>query len=609
MLTFPAFILYRQHHQANVISQHPGLSNPEISKIIGEQWQNQPPEIKGKWKALAEEEKLRHQAQYPTYRYQPKRNGRRNSLGGDVVTSAIEKPKCTKCGGKSILAPYSHLNSAGTSPSGPLTPGSALTPISRTLPVLRDLSLQSPALRRTGRHFPNSSMSPAHHLDERDEVGPLSPDAKRRRFNVDQPATFSRVMAPRYANAPQQIVSVGPGTPFPFPQQPPHPYPPGANAPHIRRDSLPGLRGMSSPPGTMPPPIMGYQQHRLSQGHIPHDRSLTLPPLQTSSGGGGPSSAATTSTPATAKSVTDQIMNMEFWHKVRVLHQVAPPIPVRREALRGPLVAIEGDDLESVKELGIWLSDTLRKADDLSVKLLEGPRMTADGGKQKIMAQYHRLAAEWLDKSGDILESLAIKTISPTDTVMADAAAPPATRSVTKNREIDERYDDSDSQSSHTARRPSTSGDDNERTNSDSSSKMNLDTASKSSSLSSRGGSHSSAKPVSIIANYSLHTSNFFACHIPITSHDPYSPIDHWTWTATQWRGIVSPDLTIYVRDAASSDGGKSNVDIMADGNLFAVKRTKMEGRDAMEIEPSVLRRLGFEVGEWVQAFGANAGQ
>lgn len=303
-------------------------------------------------------------------------------------------------------------------------------------------------------------------------------------------------------------------------------------------------------------------------------------------------------------------MNMEFWHKVRVLHQVAPPTPVRRAALRGPFVAIEGDNLESVKELGIWLSDTLRKGDDLEVKLLEGPTMTADGGKQKIMAQYHRLAAEWLDKSGDIIESLAIKGTVSADTVMLDAAAPapaPAPRSANQSREVDERYEDSDSSSSKAAKDATSNGDENGRAISDDSSRMSLDAASKSSSLSSRGGSQTSAKPVSIIANYSLHASNFFACHIPITSHDPYSPIDHWTWTATQWRGIISPDLTIYVRDAASSDSGKSNVEIMADGNLFAVKRAKAEGKDTMEIEPSVLRRLGFEVGEWVQAFGANA--
>jgi HMG box factor len=49
-----AFILYRQHYQAAVISQNPGLANPEISKIIGEQWRKLPQTIKDEWKNLAE---------------------------------------------------------------------------------------------------------------------------------------------------------------------------------------------------------------------------------------------------------------------------------------------------------------------------------------------------------------------------------------------------------------------------------------------------------------------------------------------------------------------------------------------------------------------------
>jgi hypothetical protein len=53
-ISFVAFILYRQHYQAQVVAQHPGLANPEISKIIGEQWREQAPEVKSDWKQLAE---------------------------------------------------------------------------------------------------------------------------------------------------------------------------------------------------------------------------------------------------------------------------------------------------------------------------------------------------------------------------------------------------------------------------------------------------------------------------------------------------------------------------------------------------------------------------
>lgn len=53
-MSIVAFILYRQHYQAAVVHQNPGLANPEISKIIGEQWRALPAESKDQWKALAE---------------------------------------------------------------------------------------------------------------------------------------------------------------------------------------------------------------------------------------------------------------------------------------------------------------------------------------------------------------------------------------------------------------------------------------------------------------------------------------------------------------------------------------------------------------------------
>jgi HMG box factor len=280
--------------------------------------------------------------------------------------------------------------------------------------------------------------------------------------------------------------------------------------------------------------------------------------------------------------------------------------------MRGPLLAIEGDNADAVKELGTWLSKTLSKSDDLKVKLVEGPSVAVEAGKQKIMSHYHRLAADWLEKSGEILESLSMKPASPeVDSVMEDATTT-STQAPRATRAIDESYNDSETSCKPITRSSPHDGkaQESQRVDSVASSGMDVDIASKSSSVSSAhvSAAATSTKPVSIIANYSLFASNFFACHIPITLHDPYSPIAHWTWTATQWRGIVGPDLTIYVRDGMSGvEGSKASVDIMADGNLFSVKRTKMEGKEENEIEPSVLRRLGFEVSEWVRAFGNGA--
>ena len=51
---FIAFILYRQHHQHAIVARNPGIANPEISKVIGEQWKTEGEEIKKIWQALAE---------------------------------------------------------------------------------------------------------------------------------------------------------------------------------------------------------------------------------------------------------------------------------------------------------------------------------------------------------------------------------------------------------------------------------------------------------------------------------------------------------------------------------------------------------------------------
>ncbi|KAK1059980.1 slightly ste11-like protein [Friedmanniomyces endolithicus] len=544
-----AFILYRQHHQAQVVSQNPGLANPEISKIIGEQWQNQPIEIKNKWKGLAEEEKLRHQQQYPTYRYQPKRNGRRGSLSSDAHASG-EKPKCAKCGGRSTLIPSTP---SGISPASvPPTPGSAITPVSRTLPGLNNLSLQSPAVRRMGRAFHYSNMSPVHnsHGEERDDVGPLSPDLKRRKYNGDYGTPISRTMPQRYAVAPPGV-QVGPA--------------------HRDRCRLHRARGWAT--------------------------SSTVFAM---SGSG--------------KTVDDQIMAMPFRYKVKVLSQVAPPAPMDATP-RGPLIAIEGDSVDAVADLGKWLCEELKKSTDLAVTQFNSPDLGADGGEKKTkkpMVQYHLLASEWLAKSDEIIEAISYKPVAiSVDSTMTD---PSPKEPASSHRNIDENYDDTDSPAKSTSPplpKPQPPA-----------SNMDLDTPptpTPTTTTTALPIATNTPKPVGLIADYSLRASNVFACRIPIGPHDPYSPSDHWQWTATQWRGVVGPDLTVFVRDAGAGEG-KATVEIMEEGGLIVVKRSVIGGGGDGEgsgsgsgsgsgvVDASVLRRLGFGVGEWVRAFGGVKG-
>ena len=262
----------------------------------------------------------------------------------------------------------------------------------------------------------------------------------------------------------------------------------------------------------------------------------------------------------------------------------------------------------------------LNGSNDLTARVVDGPKISASGGKEEVMAQYHRLVSEWLFKSKNILESIMLPgpaDKTQTDSAMPDAVSPPPPQSEGK---IDEKYDDTETESRQSDKVEETdkSDDKSEQSSSNATESIDVDKGQDSNStISTNTKQSTSAKPISIIANYSLSTSNLVACLIPLGPNDPYSPNDHWQWTATQWRGIIGPDLTIYVRDAASIESGRPPVEIEVvegrpDVGLFVLRRTKTEQQDGaadgkeatVEVEASVLRRLGFEVGEWVRAFG-----
>jgi len=123
--------------------------------------------------------------------------------------------------------------------------------------------------------------------------------------------------------------------------------------------------------------------------------------------------------------------------------------------------------------------------------------------------------------------------------------------------------------------------------------------------------------PIAIIPRYQLSHADAFACSIPIA--DAYSPADHWQWMASLWRGVVGPDLTIVVRGGAvdtptggevakgggggRSEGGKSaraagpSVEVRLEDARAILLRVGEDG----EVGEGGLRRVGFEVGEWVR--------
>ncbi|CRG92240.1 hypothetical protein PISL3812_09297 [Talaromyces islandicus] len=357
-----AFILYRQHYQAAVVAQNPGLANPEISKIIGEQWRALPTETKEEWKALAEAEKARHQQQYPDYRYQPRRFGRDGySRNGSISTgSQLGPTTCNRCGGR-LMNP-------------PSTPH---TPLTATIPPMSSRSSQgeSNSLHNGSSRVSNGKSdrrtSSLHLFNEQDrrmsqwkDADPTAGEAKRRRLNS---TAFKRTDSPPdtepYSLSPQKTYVSRPGVAY--------------FRSHVD----------ASPNGRVP-------RQGEEDGHS--DPSLILPPLKSNG--------------LAARSQSDTVMNIPVLNKIKVLANISPPLSDRSESLpKGIVVAIDGQDPAQVRVMVEHLGRTMSRDSKYLVKIFEGPdlldrRGSTTGQMGDATVDYLNVISAWHRISDEIVQ-------------------------------------------------------------------------------------------------------------------------------------------------------------------------------------------------------------
>lgn len=144
--------------------------------------------------------------------------------------------------------------------------------------------------------------------------------------------------------------------------------------------------------------------------------------------------------------------------------------------------------------------------------------------------------------------------------------------------------------------------------------------------------------PVAIVPGWQVTWSDWFASRVEIK--DAYSPMDHWQWGATLWRNVVGADVTVAVQapvnvgaqDSTSSSspspdkavgktgeggGGKSDgggrgyekggagagavggVEVRLEDARAVIVRGERDGG----VAEGGLRRVGFEIGEWVRGW------
>lgn len=476
-------------------------------------------------------------------------------------------------------------------------------------------------------------------------------DLKRRRINDGS----------REYNNPQQ--------PYPGPQQrlvrqPDTPIYDGRD----RRGPLPGPSALVRQPhgGMMePPPRPSPAPYSARAGTF--DESLRLPPLQTQlTTQIGRLEVSRTGDQAgnresQARSVEAMVMTIPYINKIKVLAKISPqlaaPGPTSpAQETRGAVIAVEGADAKLVAEVGKFIEEHLSRDRECFVKTWTAdpspststssstaPSTSAaaaqnnkDTNTDSKEASEAPESAPETDKSKN-KDSEDVEMTSPSATPIAKTQTPQPPQPQTDPflpylTEIQSWHTKSLEIAHHITTKPPSA---------------------------SEVASPRSKRtyPVALLPHgFSLTTSDKYACSVPI--NDYYAPVDHWQWMATLWRGILGPDLTIFVKSVNTNPGPNTQppqpsagmvdsagnivqtqgqggaqqqqhvgerwkeemaryggVEVRNDCRAVVVrvpedrgnrKEEEGEGGAGCRIEEKTLRRLGFEVLEFVRQIGGS---
>lgn len=261
------------------------------------------------------------------------------------------------------------------------------------------------------------------------------------------------------------------------------------------------------------------------------------------------------------KSVEDTVLSIPYQSKIKLLGRITPPYKACTR-VRGAIIAVEGDNVSAVKELTKWLNDFLTKHENCHSQIAQPPKSPS---KETVeFNDYLGLIQEWHSKSKEMIKYITTPIPCPPsegeceEDTLSDKELPVITTTTTTRKD------------SATPSPPT----------------------------------YALAKPIILLPTFQLHASVAYASRIPV--QDAYSAMDHWQWMATLWRGTVGPDLTIYTRTCC--EGGKEGMGSSKLVELDEVARclTVVREREGGVAE-GVLRRVGFEVGEFIRGVGGGA--
>lgn len=255
---------------------------------------------------------------------------------------------------------------------------------------------------------------------------------------------------------------------------------------------------------------------------------------------------------------------------------------------RGAIAAVEGEDLDAVSQTVTWLGEFMSRTEEYQVRTAQGPEILEEG-EQRTIRDYLDLVRDWHGKSDEMIDFItaASSTSCPRIAVHPDtnskAQDTTSDNALTNDVEAQHEYD----------------ADQYELL-----------------------ASSSTAIPLILLSRYQFHASNAFSTAISLTG--AYTPIDHWQWMATLWRGTIGPDVTVYLKDYLTPDdinkdmldgtssemsgarkaaaeilGKCKGVEVREEKGVCVVVIWKRKGE---RVEEGTLRRVAFEIGEAARA-------
>ncbi|KAG0253389.1 Casanova [Linnemannia exigua] len=154
-----SFIIYRREHSSN----YSKITAAELSKILGEQWANEPPERKAYYAKLAKAAEKEHALKYPEYKFTPAKRGtgRRAKTIRAAVSAALKVAPTTTESPKARAYKPSPLSALAPNPLSPSSSPRLASP-RMTMPSVH--SSQGYVTLKSGMFPYNTSKSNTHSL-------------------------------------------------------------------------------------------------------------------------------------------------------------------------------------------------------------------------------------------------------------------------------------------------------------------------------------------------------------------------------------------------------------------------------------------------------------